>query len=84
MKINANVAGCLSKQAHKLTFGGLQRGVRHIVDEPDREVDINVLRVAEFILAPLLRRYETGTDDQSPLFQQNGHVAPSAPTPKFA
>jgi hypothetical protein len=53
----------------------MKRTVRHIVDEADREVDIDVLRVTELILAPLLHRYETRTDDQSPLFQQDGHVA---------
>ena len=75
MEIDANVAGGLPQQAHELTFGRLQRGVRHIVDEADREIDVDVFRVTEFILAPLLRRYEAGTDDQSPLFQQDGHVA---------
>ena len=79
-----DIAGCSSQQSHELTFGRFQRAVRHIVDEPDREVDIDVLRVTVFILAPLLRRYETGTDDQSSLFQQDGHVALRAPIPKFA
>ena len=44
-----SAGGCL-QQAHELAFGRLQRRIRHVVDEPDREVHIGMLRTAEFIL----------------------------------
>ena len=81
MEIDADVSGCLPQQPHELTFGRLQRGVRHIVDEPDREIDVNVFRMAVLVFSPLLRRDKTGADDQSPLFQQDVHVASRAPIP---
>jgi len=64
-------------QAHELSFSRLKRRVRHVVDQPDRKLDVGMLRTTEFILFPQLRRGEAGTDDQPPSFQQ--HVMPGPP-----
>src|SRR5579863_1367723 len=74
VEIDANVSGGLPQQPHELAFRRLQRAVRHVVDEPDREVDIDILRMVKFILSPLLRRHEARTDDQPAFFQQERHV----------
>ena len=50
VEIDANVPGGLPEQAHELALGRLQRRIRHVVDEPDREVHVGMLRMTEFIL----------------------------------
>ena len=37
------------QQPHELTLGRLQRAVRHVVDEPDRELAIGRVAAAEFV-----------------------------------
>ena len=66
----------VSQQAHELALGRLPGRIRHVVDEPDREVHVGMLRTTEFVLSPQLRRREAWTDDQPPLFQQDGHAGP--------
>ena len=46
-------AAC-QQQSHELALGRLQRRIRHVVDEPDREVHVGILRMTEYILSPQL------------------------------
>ena len=50
VEVDASVAGGRSQQTHELALGRLQRGIRHVVDEPDREHRIGgILRTVEVI-----------------------------------
>ncbi len=80
------VGGGRLQQAHELTLGRLQRRVRHIVDEPDRENRIGIAPAVKFLGLARLDGRKAGTDDEPVFVEQQGHAWPgrSIPRPRAA
>jgi hypothetical protein len=75
VEANAVIAGGSGQKPHELPFRRLQRAIRHVVDEPDREHAIGrFLTVVELIGLAHLRRRQRGADNQSTPVVQKGHA----------